>query len=70
MIVTWDAAASNVKYESISENNIKWILEMSGGEWERDLVEDALYLAYNDIDKAVEYIYFVSSLQNPLPIVR
>lgn len=59
-----------MKYESISENNIQWILEMSGGEWERDLVEDALYLAYNDIDKAVEYIYFVSSLQNPLPIVR
>ncbi|XP_018511019.1 ubiquitin receptor RAD23c-like [Brassica rapa] len=56
-------------YESISENNIQWILEMSGGEWERDLVEDALYLAYNDIDKAVEYIYFGLPVDSEYPSI-
>ncbi|RID41986.1 hypothetical protein BRARA_J01906 [Brassica rapa] len=58
-----------MKYESISENNIQWILEMSGGEWERDLVEDALYLAYNDIDKAVEYIYFGLPVDSEYPSI-
>ncbi|CAN7034915.1 unnamed protein product [Brassica oleracea var. botrytis] len=64
-------ASASVKplYESISESNIQWILEMSGGVWERDLVEDALYLAYNDIDKAVEYIYFGLPVQSEVPYI-
>lgn len=58
-----------MNYENISESNIQLIIEMSGGEWERDMVVYALCLAYNDIDKAVEFIYFVSSSETVCPFI-
>uniref|UniRef100_M4CWQ2 Ubiquitin receptor RAD23 n=1 Tax=Brassica campestris TaxID=3711 RepID=M4CWQ2_BRACM len=53
----WDAA-SNGNYESISESNIQQILEMVRGAWSREAVAYALCLAYDDLNKALEYIYF------------
>ncbi|KAG2300414.1 hypothetical protein Bca52824_036886 [Brassica carinata] len=54
----WDDAALDLNYESISEYNIQQILEMVRGAWSRKLVTHALRLAYNDVDKALEYLYF------------
>ncbi|KAG2273822.1 hypothetical protein Bca4012_046086 [Brassica carinata] len=59
----WDAA-SNGNYESISESNIQQILEMVRGAWSREAVAYALCLAYNDLDKALEYIYFGIPVQS------
>ncbi|CAH8387715.1 unnamed protein product [Eruca vesicaria subsp. sativa] len=58
---TTGPAASNVNYGRISESNVQQILGMVRGAWSRELVADALCLAYNDLDKALEYLYFVSS---------
>ncbi|XP_048598235.1 ubiquitin receptor RAD23c-like [Brassica napus] len=52
------AAASNVNYKSISESDIQQILETVSGTWSREAVAYALYFASNDLDKAVEYLYF------------
>ncbi|KAF8048209.1 hypothetical protein N665_2609s0005 [Sinapis alba] len=52
------AAASNMNYESVSESNIQQILEMVRGAWSREIVTGALCLAHNDVDKALEYLYF------------
>lgn len=60
----WDAA-SNGSYESVSESNIRQILEMVRGFWSREVVAYALCLAYNDLNKALEYLYFVSSSPEP-----
>nr|VDD33614.1 unnamed protein product [Brassica oleracea] len=59
----WDAA-SNGNYESISESNIQQILEMVRGAWSREAVAYALCLAYNDLNKALEYIYFGIPVQS------
>ncbi|XP_033138452.1 ubiquitin receptor RAD23c-like isoform X3 [Brassica rapa] len=52
------STASNMTYESISESGIQQILEMVSGTWSREAVAYALYFASNDLDKAVEYLYF------------
>ncbi|KAL0735775.1 hypothetical protein Bca4012_011985 [Brassica carinata] len=62
----WDAA-SNGNYESVSESNIQQILEMVRGAWSRDVVAYALCLAYNDVDKALEYLYFGIPVQSEDP---
>ncbi|XP_056846686.1 ubiquitin receptor RAD23c-like [Raphanus sativus] len=64
----WDAA-SNGSYESVSESNIRQILEMVRGFWSREVVAYALCLAYNDLNKALEYLYFGIPVQSEDPYI-
>ncbi|KAJ0243611.1 Ubiquitin receptor RAD23 [Hirschfeldia incana] len=52
------ASASYVASERVSESSIQKILGMVGEGWTRDTVTFALYLTNDDIDKALEYLYF------------
>jgi UV excision repair protein RAD23 len=51
------AAASNLVAGSSLEGTIQSILEMGGGIWDRDTVLRALRAAYNNPERAVEYLY-------------
>lgn len=53
-------AASNLVAGSNLEATIQQILDMGGGSWERDTVVRALRAAYNNPERAVEYLYSVS----------
>ncbi|CAH8314251.1 unnamed protein product [Eruca vesicaria subsp. sativa] len=52
------ASSSYVASGRVSESNIQKILEMVGIGWNCDMVTSALYLAYDDIGTALEYLYF------------
>ncbi|XP_022776955.1 ubiquitin receptor RAD23c-like isoform X3 [Durio zibethinus] len=55
-------AASNLVAGSNLEGAIQQILDMGGGTWDRDTVVRALRAAYNNPERAVEYLY---SAQQP-----
>lgn len=55
-------AASNLVAGNTMEETIKHILDMGGGTWDRDTVVRALRAAYNNPERAVEYLYSVSSI--------
>ena len=44
------------------EATIHSILEMGGGAWDRDTVVRALRAAYNNPERAVEYLYSVRTM--------
>lgn len=50
-------AASNLVAGNTMEETIKHILDMGGGTWDRDTVVRALRAAYNNPERAVEYLY-------------
>ncbi|KAB1994085.1 hypothetical protein E1A91_D13G077700v1 [Gossypium mustelinum] len=50
-------AASNLVAGSNFEGTIQQILDMGGGTWDRDTVVRALRAAYNNPERAVEYLY-------------
>ncbi|XVF07650.1 hypothetical protein REPUB_Repub06bG0157800 [Reevesia pubescens] len=50
-------AASNLVAGSNLEGTIQQILDMSGGTWDRDTLVRALRAAYNNPERAVEYLY-------------
>ncbi|KAL5179767.1 Ubiquitin receptor RAD23c [Glycine soja] len=50
-------AASNLVAGSNLEGTIQQILDMGGGSWDRDTVVRALRAAYNNPERAVEYLY-------------
>ncbi|KAG4110765.1 hypothetical protein ERO13_D13G067200v2 [Gossypium hirsutum] len=50
-------AASNLVAGSNLEGTIQQILDMGGGTWDRDTVVRALRAAYNNPERAVEYLY-------------
>ncbi|MED6159513.1 Ubiquitin receptor RAD23d [Stylosanthes scabra] len=50
-------AASNLISDSNFESTIQQILDMGGGSWDRDIVIRALNAAYNNPERAVEYLY-------------
>uniref|UniRef100_A0A0D9X829 Ubiquitin receptor RAD23 n=1 Tax=Leersia perrieri TaxID=77586 RepID=A0A0D9X829_9ORYZ len=50
-------AASNLVAGSNLEGTVQSILEMGGGAWDRDTVMRALRAAYNNPERAVEYLY-------------
>nr|KJB80005.1 hypothetical protein B456_013G076900 [Gossypium raimondii] len=63
-------AASNLVAGSNLEGTIQQILDMGGGTWDRDTVVRALRAAYNNPERAVEYLYSVSTfLQAEAPPV-
>lgn len=53
-------AASNLVAGSNLEVAIQQILDMGGGTWDRDMVVRALRAAYNNPERAVDYLYSVS----------
>ncbi|KAJ4882714.1 Ubiquitin receptor RAD23d [Raphanus sativus] len=62
----------DLNYERISESNIQLILEMVRGAWNRKVITTSLRLAYNDVDKALEYLYFglPARLEDPKTVTR
>ncbi|KAL9317121.1 hypothetical protein ACSQ67_013638 [Phaseolus vulgaris] len=50
-------AASNLVAGSNLEGTIQQIIDMGGGSWDRDTVVRALRAAYNNPERAVEYLY-------------
>lgn len=50
-------AASNLVAGNSFEQTIQHILDMGGGTWDRDTVVRALRAAYNNPERAVEYLY-------------
>ncbi|WOH07713.1 hypothetical protein DCAR_0727146 [Daucus carota subsp. sativus] len=53
----YDSAASNLVAGSNLEGAVQQILDMGGGTWDRDTVIRALRAAYNNPERAVEYLY-------------
>ncbi|KAH6761455.1 Rad23 UV excision repair protein family [Perilla frutescens var. hirtella] len=53
----YDQAASNLVAGNNLEGTIQQILDMGGGSWDRDTVVRALRAAYNNPERAVEYLY-------------
>ncbi|KAK7394148.1 hypothetical protein VNO78_14667 [Psophocarpus tetragonolobus] len=62
-------AASNLIAESGSESTIQQILEMGGGNWDRDTVMRALHAAFNNPERAIEYLYSGIPEQTDVPAV-
>ncbi|KAL8052850.1 hypothetical protein ABFX02_05G031900 [Erythranthe guttata] len=50
-------AASNLVAGNILEGTIQQILDMGGGIWDRDTVVRALRAAYNNPERAIDYLY-------------
>lgn len=60
----YNNAASNLVAGSNLESTIQQILDMGGGSWDRDTVVRALRAAYNNPERAIDYLYSVSSFTN------
>lgn len=56
---TYGQAASNLVAGSNLEQTIQQIIDMGGGSWDRDTVNRALRAAYNNPERAVDYLYSV-----------
>eukprot|EP00250_Pteridium_aquilinum_P005664 c15725_g2_i1 orf=544-1722(-) len=50
-------AASNLVAGTNLEQTIEWIMDMGGGSWDRETVIRALRAAFNNPERAVEYLY-------------
>jgi UV excision repair protein RAD23 len=53
-------AASNLVSGNSLEQTVQHLIDMGGGTWGRDMVIRALRAAYNNPERAVEYLYSVS----------
>lgn len=53
-------AASNLVAGTALESTVQQIIDMGGGTWDRDTVLRALRAAFNNPERAVEYLYSVS----------
>ena len=58
----YSQAASNLVSGGSLEQTVQQILDMGGGTWERDMVVRALRAAYNNPERAIDYLYSVSSM--------
>ncbi|CAL0332122.1 unnamed protein product [Lupinus luteus] len=54
---TYGQAASNLVAGGNLEQTIQEIMDMGGGNWDRDTVSRALRAAYNNPERAVDYLY-------------
>lgn len=52
-------AASNLVAGTNLEQTVEWIMDMGGGSWDRETVVRALRAAFNNPERAVEYLYSV-----------
>ncbi|XP_073148704.1 ubiquitin receptor RAD23c-like [Henckelia pumila] len=57
MTDVYGQAASNLVAGSNLEGTVQQILDMGGGSWDRDTVVRALRAAFNNPERAVEYLY-------------
>ncbi|OIW12939.1 hypothetical protein TanjilG_15859 [Lupinus angustifolius] len=62
-------AASNLVAGTSLEEIIQHILDMGGGSWDRDTVVRALRAAYNNPERAVEYLYSGIPEQAEAPVI-
>ncbi|XP_010553920.1 PREDICTED: ubiquitin receptor RAD23d isoform X1 [Tarenaya hassleriana] len=60
-------AASNLVAGNKLESTVQQILDMGGGSWDRDTVVRALRAAYNNPERAVEYLYMGIPVQAEIP---
>lgn len=58
----YSQAASNLVSGNSLEQTIQQILDMGGGTWDRDTVVRALRAAFNNPERAIDYLYSVSSI--------
>ncbi|TMX04550.1 hypothetical protein EJD97_007573 [Solanum chilense] len=65
----YDQAASNLVAGSNLETTVQQILDMGGGSWDRDTVVRALRAAYNNPERAVDYLYSGIPEQAEIPPV-
>lgn len=56
---TYGQAASNLVAEGNLEQTIQEIMDISGGNWDRETVARVLRAAYNHPEQAVDYLYSV-----------
>lgn len=54
---TYDQAASNLVAGSNLEQTIQQIMDIGGGNWDKETVTRALRAAYNNPERAVDYLY-------------
>ncbi|KAK2986814.1 hypothetical protein RJ640_011039 [Escallonia rubra] len=65
----YGVAASNLVAGSHLETTVQEILDMGGGSWDRDTVIRALRAAFNNPERAVEYLYSGIPAQAEVPPV-
>ncbi|KAK8967913.1 putative DNA repair protein RAD23-1 [Platanthera guangdongensis] len=67
-----DHAGSNLVVGSNIESTVQQLLEMGGGNWDRDTVLRALRAAYNNPERAVDYLYsgIPPSTEVAVPVVH
>ncbi|KAG5527870.1 hypothetical protein RHGRI_028710 [Rhododendron griersonianum] len=66
----YDQAASNLVAGSNLEASIQQLLDMGGGSWDRDTVVSALRAAYNNPERAVDYLYSGIPQQAEPPVAQ
>lgn len=59
---TYSQAASNLVAGNNLEQTIQQIMDMGGGNWDKETVTRALRAAYNNPERAIDYLYSVSYL--------
>lgn len=59
---TYGQAASTLVSGSSLEQMVQQIMEMGGGSWDKETVTRALRAAYNNPERAVDYLYSVWAL--------
>ena len=57
----YSQAASNLVAGTNLEGALRQILDVGGGTWDRDTVVRALRAAFNNPERAVDYLYSVST---------
>ncbi|KAK1358129.1 Ubiquitin receptor RAD23 [Heracleum sosnowskyi] len=55
--VTYDQATSNVVADPNFEQTVQHIMDIGGGMWDKETVTRALRAAYNNPERAVDYLY-------------
>ncbi|KAM3188946.1 hypothetical protein ACQJBY_067724 [Aegilops geniculata] len=67
----YSQAASNLVSGGSLEQTVQQILDMGGGTWDRDMVVRALRAAYNNPERAIDYLYsgIPESVEAP-PVAR
>ena len=56
---TYGQAASNLVTGNNLEQTIQQLMDMGGGNWDKETVTRALRAAYNNPERAVDYLYSV-----------
>ncbi|KAK1317756.1 putative DNA repair protein RAD23-1 [Acorus calamus] len=67
---SYGQAASNLVAGSNLDPMIQQLIDMGGGNWDRDMVVRALRAAYNNPERAVEYLYSGIPASADIPVAR